>query len=114
MDVPFQCELGWWGGSVLADLDQETRWPDRAGERFAQHMAHSRRGGPHDEPERSRSRFGLGRLAQQEQRVAGIACPVMQTTRRRQVEACRHAARLQKHGREAIEARGLIGDPQRI
>ena len=37
MDVPFQYELGGWRGSVLADLDQETRRPDRAGEGLAEH-----------------------------------------------------------------------------
>ena len=105
MDVPFQCELGGWGGSVLADLDQETRRPDRAGERFAQHMAQAGRSGPHDQPERRRGRFGQGRLAQQEQRVAGIAGAMMQPARRRQVEAGGVAARLQEHGARNRRAR---------
>ena len=113
MGVPFQCELSGWRGSVLADLDQETRWPDRAGERLAQHMAQAGRRGPHDEPERRRGRFGQSRLAQQEQWVAGIAGAMMQPARCRQVEAGGHAARLQEHGRNR-RARGLVGDPQRI
>ena len=46
--------------------------------------------------------------------MPGIAGAMMQPARRRQVETCGRAARLQKHGRETVEARGLIGDPQRI
>jgi hypothetical protein len=114
MDVPFQYELGGWRGSVLADLDQETRRPDRAGEGLAEHMSQTSRSGSYDQPERSRGRFGQSRLAQQEQRMTGIVGAVMQPARRRQVQAGGHAARLQKHGREGVEAGGLIGDPQRI
>jgi hypothetical protein len=46
--------------------------------------------------------------------MTGIAGAVMQPARRRQVQAGGHAARLQKHSREGVEAGGLIGDPHRI
>ena len=46
--------------------------------------------------------------------MPGIAGAMMQPARRRQVETCGRATRLQKHRRETVEARGLIGDPQRI
>ena len=103
MVVPFQ--MNWAGGAVrfLLISTQEGRRADRAGERFAQHMAQPRRSGPHDQPEGRRGRFRLGRLAQQEQRVAGIAGAMMQPARRRQVEAGGVAARLQKHGGKTVE-----------
>ena len=77
-------------------------------------MAQAGRSGAHDQPEGRGSRFRLGRLAQEKQRVAGIACAMMQATRRRQVEMDGVPARLQKHGAKAVERGGLLGDPQRV
>jgi hypothetical protein len=46
--------------------------------------------------------------------MSGVAGAVMQPARRRQIEVSGVAARFQKHGREAIEKRRLLGDPKRI
>jgi hypothetical protein len=46
--------------------------------------------------------------------MAGIACPVVQATRRRQVEMGGVAAHLQEHGGKTVECGGLLGDPQCI
>jgi hypothetical protein len=46
--------------------------------------------------------------------MTGLTGAMMQPARSRQIEASRHAARLQKHDRKAIQAYGLIGDPKRV
>jgi hypothetical protein len=53
-------------------------------------------------------------MAQQEQRMTGIARAVMQPPRRRQVETRGAAARFHEHSREAAQPGGLLGDPQHI
>ena len=46
--------------------------------------------------------------------MAGLASAMMQPARGRQIEAGRHAARLQKNDRKAIQPRRLIGNPKRV
>jgi hypothetical protein len=87
---------------------------DRIGERTSQGAARGSRGGRDDQANGRSRRFGLGRLAEQEDRPSRQLRTSMQTPGGCQVELARIAIYFEKNSGEFAQPGSLFGNPERI